>query len=157
VVGLIRAVLFDLDDTLLENNMDHFLKGYFGRLAPHVAHLVPPEKFMPALLAATQAMIDSPVEWAGVADFSYRLVTSYEIMHSCKPHPRYYSEIVDRIGRKPQECVMAGDDWDNDIAPAVRAGLRTYWVNATAETPSGFDPHMRGSLIGLVERLADSH
>jgi len=54
----VRAVLFDLDDTLLENNMDRFLKGYFGLLAPHVAHLVPPDIFMPALLAATRAMVE---------------------------------------------------------------------------------------------------
>jgi hypothetical protein len=26
----IRAVLFDLDDTLPENNMDRFVKEYFG-------------------------------------------------------------------------------------------------------------------------------
>jgi FMN phosphatase YigB (HAD superfamily) len=53
----IHAVLFDLDDTLLENNMDRFVKEYFGLLAPHMAHRVPPEKFVSALLHATFAMI----------------------------------------------------------------------------------------------------
>jgi FMN phosphatase YigB (HAD superfamily) len=44
----IRAVLFDLDDTLLENSMDRFLKAYFGLLTPNMAHLIPPEKFISA-------------------------------------------------------------------------------------------------------------
>lgn len=225
----IRAFLFDLDDTLLENNMDRFLKGYFGLLAPHVAHLVPPDRFMPALLAATQVMVDHidpsvtnqqafladfiprvgqtaeamlPVfddfyatkfgslrnltrcrpearaavqaaldagcdvvvatnplfpetairqrmEWANVADLPFKLVTSYEVMHSCKPHARYYAEIVERIGRRPDECMMVGDDWGNDIAPAMKAGLQVFWVNTRAELPRGFDPCARGTLMDL--------
>jgi hypothetical protein len=66
VTSHIRAVLFDLDDTLLENNMEHFLRGYFGLLTPHVAHLVSPDKSMPALLAVTRVMVensDSCVMW----------------------------------------------------------------------------------------------
>jgi len=54
----IRAVLFDLDDTLLENSMDRFLKAYFGLLTPNMAHLVPPEKFISALLHATDRSPD---------------------------------------------------------------------------------------------------
>ncbi|MCG7852694.1 MAG: hypothetical protein MIO92_09240, partial [Methanosarcinaceae archaeon] len=53
----IRAVLFDLDDTLLENDMDRFVKAYFDLLTPHLAHMVPPEIFVSALLHATYAMI----------------------------------------------------------------------------------------------------
>jgi FMN phosphatase YigB (HAD superfamily) len=228
----IRAVLFDLDDTLLANNMNRFLKGYFGLLAPYMARFVPPEKFMPALLAATQAMIDNtdpaitnqqtfiadffprigrtpkemmpafdefyetlfvklreltqPVpearaaiqaafdadcdvviatnplfpetairqrmEWANVGDFPYKLVTSYEVMHSAKPHARYYAEIVRRIGREPGECVMVGDDWENDISPAWRAGLRTYWLNTTGDVLSEL-PTARGMLAQVGEWL----
>jgi FMN phosphatase YigB (HAD superfamily) len=228
----LRAILFDLDDTLLENNMDRFLKGYFGLLAPHVAHLVPPEQFMPALLAATHTMVEHtdptitnqqafiadffprvgraaeemmPVfddfyatqfgklrdlthpkpearaavqaafdagcdvviatnplfpetairqrmEWANIAEFSYKLVTSYEVMHSAKPHTRYYTEIVRRIGRAPGECVMVGDDWENDLTPAVQAGLRAYRLNTTGDTPSDL-PTARGTLMQFDEWL----
>jgi HAD superfamily hydrolase (TIGR01549 family) len=213
----LRAVLFDLDDTLLGNHMDRFLQGYFGLLVPHVAQLVPPEKFMPALLAATRTMVEHtdpqvtnqqafmadflprvgrtademlPVfesfyaikfgalrgltqprpearaavlaaldagcdvvvatnplfpetairqrmEWANVADLPFKLVTSYEIMHSAKPHARYYAEIAKHMGREPGECVMVGDDWANDIAPAMQIGLRAYWLNLADEMPTG--------------------
>src|SRR5512137_769337 len=74
----VRAVLFDLDDTLLENNMDSFLRTYFGLLTPHVAASVPPERFMPALLAATRAMVEHTDltltnEQAFIADFFPRV------------------------------------------------------------------------------------
>jgi HAD superfamily hydrolase (TIGR01549 family) len=235
VADAVRAVLFDLDDTLLGNNMDRFLKAYFGLLAPHVAAYVPPEKFMPALLAATRTMVENtdpsvtnqqafmadflprigrtmeemmPVfddfyatqfgklrpqtrrlpearsvvqaaldagydvviatnplfpdtairqrmEWADVAEFPFKLVTSYEVMHFSKPHPEYYLEIAGRIGRQPSECVMAGDDWNNDIAPAMRAGLRAYWINTDAALPPEFDSRARGTLADLGRWLTD--
>jgi len=226
VADTVRAILFDLDDTLLGNDMDRFLKAYFGLLAPHVAAYVPSEKFIPALLAATRTMVENtdpgvtnqqafvadffprigrtmdelmPVfddfyatqfgklcpqtrrlpearsivraafdagydvviatnplfpdtairqrmEWADVAEFPFKLVTSYEVMHFSKPHPEYYLEIAERIGRQPSECVMVGDDWNNDIAPAMRAGLRAYWINTSAGMP---DPKGLGNPLGL--------
>ena len=236
MAGPIRAVLFDLDDTLLENNMNRFLKGYFGLLAPHMARFVAPERFMLSLLASTQAMIDNTdptitnqqvfiadffprvgrtldemmpafdefyatqfvklrdltrltpeahtavqtafdagcdvviatnplfpesairhrMEWANIANFSYQLVTSYEVMHFCKPRPQYYTEIVERLGHEPEECIMVGDDWENDIAAALQAGLRVYSVNTTAPTPPGLDSVPRGSLADFRNQLSNS-
>ena len=74
-------------------------------------------------------------------------------MHFSKPHPKYYLEIAGRIGRRPDECVMVGDDWGNDIAPAMRAGLRVYWVNTSAEVPPGFDPRARGTLAEFKSQI----
>lgn len=231
----IRAILFDLDDTLLENNMDRFLKGYFGLLAPHMAQFVPPAKFMSALLASTRVMVENAdptvtnqqafvadffprvgrtmeemmpafddfyatqfgqlrsltrtrpearavvqsafdagldvvvatnplfpetavrqrMEWAGVADFPFQLVTSYEVVHACKPYPRYYTEMVERIGHKPAECVMVGDDWGNDVAPSIQAGLHAYWLNEDAPLPEAFNPLARGTLASFGRWLSE--
>jgi HAD superfamily hydrolase (TIGR01549 family) len=52
----INALLFDLDGTLLSNNMDVFLPHYFGMLSAHVAHLIPPDQFLAHLMQATDAM-----------------------------------------------------------------------------------------------------
>ncbi len=211
----IRAVLFDLDDTLLVNDMNRFVKEYFDLLTPGMAHLVPPKKFITALFRATFAMmknrnpavtnqqvfidhffpsvgrtaeemmplfdefyesrfgslrsltapnpaarlavrtaIDAGCEvvvatnpifpetamrqrmdWAGVSDLPFRLVTSYEIMHTAKPNSFYYREILELIGRRPEECVMVGDDWGNDMAPAMEVGLNVFWVDGAAGVP----------------------
>jgi FMN phosphatase YigB (HAD superfamily) len=57
VLNSLKAILFDLDGTLLDNNMADFLPHYFERLTARVAHVVPPEKFIAHLLRATEAMI----------------------------------------------------------------------------------------------------
>jgi HAD superfamily hydrolase (TIGR01549 family) len=222
----IRAVLFDLDDTLLENNVNRFLKAYFGLLTPQMAHLVPSEKFISALIRATHAMLQNSdpavtnqqafindffprvgrtaeemmplfdefyavqfgklrsltrpnpsaraaiqtaldtgcdvviatnpifpetairqrMEWAGVSDFFFKLITSFEVMHAAKPDSRYYTEILELIGRSPDECIMVGDDWGNDIAPAMKAGLQVFWVNTPNDSMIAPDICARGSL-----------
>lgn len=229
----IRAVLFDLDDTLLENDMDRFLKGYFGLLTPHMAHLVSPDTLVSALIHGTHAMIENSdpavtnrqafiddffprvglkpeemmplfddfyavqydrlrsltrpnpsaraaiqtafdmgcdviiatnpifpetairqrMEWAGVADFPFKLVTSYEVMHSAKPNVRYYQEILEHIGRVPEECIMVGDDWHNDIAPAMKVSLKVFWVNTVTPSVNALDPSARGSLAEFRDCL----
>jgi FMN phosphatase YigB (HAD superfamily) len=53
----LRAILFDLDGTLLDNNINTFLPHYFQRLSAKVAHILPPDQFIACLLQATRAMI----------------------------------------------------------------------------------------------------
>ena len=53
----LRAILFDLDGTLLENDMDAFITAFLRRLMPHVAHRVAPETFVQAWMSATQMML----------------------------------------------------------------------------------------------------
>jgi len=51
-----RAILLDLDDTLLGNNMDVFAPAYFQALATYVAHEVDGDLLLASLLRATHAM-----------------------------------------------------------------------------------------------------
>lgn len=54
----IRTLLFDLDDTLLGNNMDTFLPRYFALLGEYARPLfADSRRFLAELLAGTQAMI----------------------------------------------------------------------------------------------------
>ncbi|MFQ6101660.1 MAG: HAD family hydrolase [Anaerolineae bacterium] len=214
---MFKAILFDLDDTLLVNSMDTFIPAYIQALARHVAYLIPPERLISELLRATRAMeandgtgptnkeafaavfypalgydldelqsifdrfyaeefsklraltrpvpearpliawaferglqvaiatnpmfprspIEQRLEWAGVpvTEFDYALVTSYENMHATKAHPAYYREILAQLGRQPDECLMVGDDWERDIAPAGSVGIPGYWIAELDDTP----------------------
>lgn len=58
MIGL-QAILFDLDDTLLGNNMDGFLQRYFPLLAAYARPVINADKFLPELMHATQAMISN--------------------------------------------------------------------------------------------------
>jgi FMN phosphatase YigB (HAD superfamily) len=52
-------LLLDLDDTLLDSNIDALIPVYFQKLARHMAHVVPPEKFIRELARGTQIMYAS--------------------------------------------------------------------------------------------------
>jgi HAD superfamily hydrolase (TIGR01549 family) len=97
--------------------------------------------------------IQQRMEWAGIADFPYAMVTSYENMHACKPNPRFFLEVCEQVGRAPGECLMIGDSLDQDIEPARRAGLKTFWVTEEPVPDPSSDWH--GSLADL-RRLIES-
>ena len=87
------------------------------------------------------------LQWAGVSG-EFALVTSSDNMHFTKPDPAYYAEIIARIGIEPDEAMMIGDSLENDIQPAQRLGLHTYYVGTTAEadgTLDDFHQLLRGS------------
>ncbi len=92
------------------------------------------------------------LEWAGVGDMPFDLVTTYENMHACKPAPEYYLEIAHRLSLPPSACLMVGNDVMRDIAPAQEAGMRTFLVEPWVVNDN---PHIQadgqGSLSELVE------
>jgi FMN phosphatase YigB (HAD superfamily) len=65
------------------------------------------------------------LEWAGLKEEDFQLITSYEIMHACKPNIQYYKEILDIIGKKPKECIMVGNDVQEDMI-ARKLGINTF-------------------------------
>jgi HAD superfamily hydrolase (TIGR01549 family) len=244
VKTLIKAILFDLDGTLLQIDMEYFLQKYLRKLALHFAHLMEPDAFVANLLASTYAMIkdDNPeltnqqvfmadffkqipyprekilplidgfyedvfpklreytavfpeapqvietakkigcrlviatnplfplkainhrMEWAGVLDYDFDLVTSYENMHFCKPNPRYYLEICDYIGIQPEQCLMVGNDVVDDIAAAAKVGMKTALVTNMIVNKGGMKPvadycirvdELTGLLFGLNREIQE--
>ena len=53
---MIKTILFDLDDTLLGNNMDIFLPQYFALLDKYAALHVRVKDFLPSVLKASELM-----------------------------------------------------------------------------------------------------
>ncbi len=94
--------------------------------------------------------IQSRLDWAGVGDFPYELVTSYEKMHYCKPHLEYYKEIVQFLGVEPSKCLMVGNDVGEDLV-AGKLGIKTFLVEdrLIKRTEYPCDPNWRGSLQEL--------
>ena len=56
---MIEAILFDLDDTLLGNDMEKFLPAYFALLGEHASRFLDKKRFLQELMTGTQAMIIS--------------------------------------------------------------------------------------------------
>jgi len=69
-------------------------------------------------------------------DFSY--ITAYENSTTCKPNPAYYAEILRKTGKRPQECLMVGNDATEDTA-ALEQGIGVYLVTDCLLNPKGRD------------------
>lgn len=105
--------------------------------------------------------IEQRLEWAGlpVTRHAFDLVTTYENMHATKSRPAYYEEILHRLGRAPEECLMAGDSWDWDVVQPARVGIPAYWIAAPdAPRPDRrAEPLGQGFLDDLGEWLRDRY
>ncbi len=243
----LKAVLFDLDDTLVQIDTDSFTRRYLDQLALYVTSRLPsinPDQFKKAVIDATRAVsrnldpaqhnshvisgivtstlgvsptdMDSiaeayfagayrelrsmaePVDgaselieylvasgvrlaiatnplfvvtathervrWAGFDPASpFALVTSADNMHFTKPHPHFYEEVLARLGVEAEDALMIGDNFENDIRPALGVGMSAYWVTASSGTaaisqsPSDIDQSRLayGPLAKLQARLVD--
>jgi FMN phosphatase YigB (HAD superfamily) len=203
---MFKAILFDLDGTLLPLDLEVFVHKYFEALAPFFAHKVEPNKFVKELMNATEAMFNNTgaisneeafmqkflpavgqkkeemyplfeefylkhfpklskyaghselsekivgqaiekgyrvalatnpifpematrqrMEWAGIDRLTWDLVTTYENSAFCKPNPRYFQDVCNRMGILPTECLMVGNDVQEDLV-AGTLGMQTFLV-----------------------------
>lgn len=67
------------------------------------------------------------MDWAGIGDVPFELVTTMEKMHYCKPNPKYYVEILDILKASPVEAMMLGNDVQED-GVAGKLGMQTFLV-----------------------------
>jgi FMN phosphatase YigB (HAD superfamily) len=67
--------------------------------------------------------------------YDYELVTCYENSHATKSSPAYFQEIIECLGRQPEECLMVGDNWGWDVVCAGKAGIPSYWIATDGAGP----------------------
>ncbi|HUW91056.1 MAG TPA: HAD family hydrolase [Candidatus Nanopelagicaceae bacterium] len=232
IMGHLKAILFDLDGTLIDVDLNQFIPGYLKLLANSVAHLISPKKMVPAILKASVFVnsndgkipneevfsnaffpvegyekeeiqplftkfyeegfkelkkftkkkpearkviqtafnkgykvviattpilpltaIEQRLDWAGVGDFPYDLITSIENSCATKPNLLYFQLIFKYLKLSAKECIMVGDE-DKDMV-CSKLGSQTFLVNSSNinlsdETP---EPTYKGNLIDLIELL----
>ncbi len=56
---MLKTILLDLDDTLLDNKMESFLPAYFQRLGQFMSDTLPPDSFIRELVVGSQKMIEN--------------------------------------------------------------------------------------------------
>ncbi len=231
-MGRLKAILFDLDGTLIDVDLNQFIPGYLKLLANSIAHLIPPKKMVPAMLKASEFVnkndgnitneeafskaffpvegyqrdeiqplfdkfyekefkklqkftkkkpdarkvvqtafdkghkvviattpvlpltaIEQRLEWAGIGDFPYDLITSIENSYATKPNLLYYQLIFKYLNFSAEECIMVGDE-DKDMVCAS-LGSKTFLVNSpntnlNTNTP---EPTYRGNLKNIIDLL----
>ncbi len=90
--------------------------------------------------------------WAGLSLNDFELITTYENSRFSKPNLNYYRAVADALGVAPEECLMIGNDVDDDM-PARELGMQVYLLTDCLINKSGADlsafPH------GSFEELLD--
>lgn len=67
----------------------------------------------------------SRIRWAGLDPVDFEIITTYENSRFCKPNPDYYRAILAQMGLKPEECMMVGNDVNEDMI-AGSIGMKTF-------------------------------
>ncbi|MEE0944151.1 MAG: HAD family hydrolase [Clostridia bacterium] len=100
---------------------------------------------------------ESRARWAGLDMNDFELYTTYENIGFCKPNPQYYLEIIKRLGVKPEECLMVGNDVKEDMV-AKTIGMDVFLltdciINKNAEDISVYPNGDFDSLIEYIKAL----
>ena len=82
-----------------------------------------------------EAAVQQRLEWAGLPPSrpSFELLTSYESFHFAKPDPAYVAEILGRMGWRPTEAAMIGNDPADDLQPASLLGMPVFHIRGRPE------------------------
>lgn len=203
-----KAILFDMDGTLVPMDNDIFVKGYFKELAKKLSPIgIAPDALIAAVWAGTKAMVkndgsiknsevfwdtfaavtgkdvteyramsdafyvnefmaareytmENPLAgeairlahmaadkvvcasnplfpltgqqtrmgWVGLQASDFDLITSYESDSFCKPNPKYFLSLCERLGVAPEECLLIGNDEEEDMHAASSVGMDCYLV-----------------------------
>ncbi|MDO5399336.1 MAG: HAD family hydrolase [bacterium] len=65
------------------------------------------------------------IKWAGLNPEDFELYTTYENMNYCKPNPKYYLDVTEKLNVKPEECLMVGNDVTEDMVAAT-LGMKVF-------------------------------
>ena len=145
----IKAVLFDLDGTLLPMDQDIFVKSYFGGISKKMlTRGYDPKKLIESIFLGTYEMIKNPGNKINEQVFWDKMVSIYgeTILDETKYFDEFYIESFDNIkmvcGYKPEakqvidlckgkglKVVLA----TNPIFPAIATKKRIKWAGLNEE------------------------
>ena len=85
-----------------------------------------------------QCAVESRLSWTGLEIQDFRLVTHYLNSTFCKPNLEYYREILTKIHKTPEQCLMVGNNPVEDMC-AGWLGIETFLVTDYLENETGTD------------------
>jgi HAD superfamily hydrolase (TIGR01549 family) len=113
-----------------------------------------------AVLANQPASRSAELRALGIAP---EVLAMSDEMGVAKPAPAFFVRALELMGGSPAgEVVYVGDRMDNDVLPAMAAGMRAVWLRRgpwgiIQEPPAGSQPALTvASLDELVERIGEA-
>ena len=128
---VIADVLTCYEETLLPTRNDRVINAR-PRTGAHAAvEKVLDRGYRIALLtnpSFSEACIRARMAWGRLTDLPFELITTMDNSTRCKPDARYYLESLGKLGLKPAEVLMVGNDRKRDFVEGI--GLQTAYVGA---------------------------
>ncbi len=72
-----------------------------------------------------------------------------------KPHPAFFQAVCERLGLAPRQVLCVGDDIENDVRGALRAGLSATLLDRGFQRPHDI-PHVPDLTALFESRLAEA-
>lgn len=155
------------DDT---DKFNAFYENYFDSLKSHCDYNEQANKTVQTLKEKGYILVlaSNPVfpmtaqkkrmQWAGLNPDDFALITSYENSCYCKPNPLYYKEIAEKIGLKPSECLMVGNDTTEDAAAKLMGADFFLLTNCLLNKErKDISKYPRGSFVQLLNYIENHH
>jgi HAD superfamily hydrolase (TIGR01549 family) len=100
-----------------------------------------------------ETAIKQRLEWAEVADFPYKLITTIENSKAAKPNLTYYKLICEEINRPAEACLMVGDTYKDMVAANI--GCQTFLTKSANTNMDNIvpEPTYQGTLADLENML----
>lgn len=92
------------------------------------------------------------IRWAGLDAEDFQIITTYEDNCFCKPNVAYFDSILEKFDLKPEECLMVGNDVEEDLA-IRKLGVKTFLVTDTMENKKNLpiETEYSGTMGELLE------
>ena len=96
------------------------------------------------------------IQWAGLQESDFCHITTYENSRHCKPNPDYYRDILAAVGETPENCIMVGNDVEEDMI-ARELGMDVFLVTNCLINKHGRDisSYPQGDLKDLMGYLQE--
>ncbi|MBQ3405411.1 MAG: HAD family hydrolase [Oscillospiraceae bacterium] len=129
---------------------DEFYRGEFGQLScacgfnPLVKDTVRGLKSAGyTAVLATNPVFPVPatehrIRWTGLEPEDFVHITTYENCRHCKPSLAYYTELCDELKLRPEDCLMVGNDVDEDMV-AEKLGMKCFLLTDCLINKNGAD------------------
>lgn len=120
---------FPLFETFYKTEFDGIREvcGYNPQAAETVQNL---QRMNLRMVLATNPLFpaiatEKRIGWAGLAPQDFEFYTTYENSRYSKPNLNYYRDLLEQLNAKAEECLMVGNDVDDDMA-AKKIGMQVF-------------------------------